>query len=119
MPRAIWNDAMIAESAQYESVDGNVYFPPEALSRDHLRPSTHTSICSWKGVAHYYDIVVGGEVKRRRLVLPRSEPGSGKDQGPCRILEGRESRSVNCRAGEAQRRADQPGCVRRFDEGAG
>ena len=59
MARAIWEGAVIAESANHEELEGNVYFPPEAVKREHLRPSEHTSLCPWKGVAHYYDVVVG------------------------------------------------------------
>ncbi len=59
MARAIWDGAVIAELATYETLEGNVYFPPDSLRREYLRPSRHTSICPWKGVAHYYDVVVG------------------------------------------------------------
>ncbi len=34
------------------------YFPPEALVREHLRPSEKTTVCGWKGTASYYDVVV-------------------------------------------------------------
>jgi uncharacterized protein (DUF427 family) len=59
MARAIWDGAVIAESATYEKLEGNVYFPPASLRREYLRPSQHTSVCPWKGIAHYYDVVVG------------------------------------------------------------
>lgn len=62
--KAIWNDAVIAESSDTVVVEGNHYFPPEALHKEHLRPSQHTSVCGWKGTANYYDVVVGGEVNR-------------------------------------------------------
>jgi uncharacterized protein (DUF427 family) len=64
MARAVWNGAVLAESDRTRIVEGNHYFPPEAVRRDHLRESaTHTS-CNWKGVASYYDVVVDGEVNR-------------------------------------------------------
>ncbi len=64
MARASWKGTVIAESDTFEMVEGNVYFPPEAVSREHLRESdTHTR-CPWKGVASYYDVVVDGEVNR-------------------------------------------------------
>ena len=64
MPRATWNGATLAESDRFEVVEGNVYFPPESLRADHVRPSqTHTT-CSWKGVASYHDVVVDGKVNR-------------------------------------------------------
>lgn len=62
--RAIWSNAVIAESDSYETVEGNVYFPPKALKREFLRPSTHRSQCFWKGTAHYYDIVVDEKVNK-------------------------------------------------------
>jgi len=61
MPKAIWNGAVIAESNKYETVEGNVYFPPEAVNRELLKPSDHTTVCPWKGAARYYTIVVNGE----------------------------------------------------------
>ena len=33
MPKAIWNNVVIAESANTEMVEGNHYFPPESLRR--------------------------------------------------------------------------------------
>ena len=64
MPRATWNGALIAESDRFEIVEGNVYFPPESVKSEFLRPSdTHTT-CWWKGEASYYDVVVGDEVNR-------------------------------------------------------
>jgi uncharacterized protein (DUF427 family) len=62
MARAIWNGAIIAEAATYEKLEGNVYFPPDALSRQYFRASPRTSVCPWKGIARYYDVVVGDEV---------------------------------------------------------
>ena len=64
MPRATWKDAVIAESDTFESVAGNVYFPPNAVSRAHLEPSDTTTVCPWKGTASYYHVVVDGEVNR-------------------------------------------------------
>ena len=31
----------------------------DAIKREHFKASSHTSICPWKGTAHYYDVVVG------------------------------------------------------------
>lgn len=62
--RATWRNAVLAESERTVVVEGNHYFPPDSLHREHLRQSeTHTT-CSWKGEASYYDVVVGGEVNR-------------------------------------------------------
>jgi len=64
MTKATWNGAVLAESARTVEVEGNQYFPPDAVRKELLRPSeTHTT-CPWKGVASYYDVVVDGQVNR-------------------------------------------------------
>ncbi|MFO1153704.1 MAG: DUF427 domain-containing protein [Rhodospirillales bacterium] len=62
MAKASWNGAVVALSASYRTVEDNVYFPPDTVRHEHLRPSSHTSICPWKGVAHYFDLVVDDHV---------------------------------------------------------
>ena len=64
MPKAIWNDAVLAESDAHEIVEGNVYFPPGSIHRAHLRESNTTTHCPWKGDACYYDVVVGDQVNK-------------------------------------------------------
>lgn len=63
MPRATWNGAVLAEAPPeaLQIVEGNVYFPPDAVRLEHLRPSDTHSVCSWKGTASYYDVIVDGE----------------------------------------------------------
>lgn len=64
MTKAIWNGVVLAESDACHVVEGNYYFPPEAVRHEYLRPSyTHTT-CIWKGVASYYDVVVNDAVNR-------------------------------------------------------
>ena len=60
--KAIWKDAVIAESNDTDVVEGNHYFPPSSLDTTMLRASEHRTTCPWKGQAHYYDVVVNGEV---------------------------------------------------------
>jgi len=62
MPQAVWKGTVIAESAVTEVVEGNHYFPPQALKQEHFRSSDHTTVCGWKGTASYYDVVVGDDV---------------------------------------------------------
>ncbi|HEX2207715.1 MAG TPA: DUF427 domain-containing protein [Longimicrobium sp.] len=62
MARATWNGAVIAESDRYEVVEGNVYFPPDAMNREYLQPSQTHTVCGWKGTASYYDVVVDGKM---------------------------------------------------------
>ena len=35
------------------------YIPPGNVRLDVLRPANRTTICEWKGQAHYFDVVVG------------------------------------------------------------
>jgi uncharacterized protein (DUF427 family) len=62
--RAIWNGIVLAESEHTVLVEGDQYFPPEAVHWEHLRPSTTRTHCFWKGVASYYHVVAGGHESR-------------------------------------------------------
>ncbi len=64
MAKATWNGTVLAESEKYEVVEGNVYFPPEAVRVERLRASSTHTTCPWKGVASYYDVVVDGQVNK-------------------------------------------------------
>ena len=63
MPRATWNGALLAEAPAdaVRIVEGNVYFPPDTVRAEYLRPSDTHTICGWKGTASYYDVTVEGE----------------------------------------------------------
>jgi uncharacterized protein (DUF427 family) len=60
MAKATWGGKTIAESNSTVVVEGNQYFPPEAVEKTFLRPSDHTSVCPWKGTAHYYHVEIDG-----------------------------------------------------------
>ena len=62
--KAIWHDTVLAESDRTVVVEGNHYFPAEAVNREFLRDSSTHSTCPWKGVASYYDVVVDGAVNK-------------------------------------------------------
>jgi uncharacterized protein (DUF427 family) len=62
MAKATWNGAVLAQSDETVVVEGNHYFPAEAVSQEHLRPSEHHTVCPWKGTASYYDVVAGDQV---------------------------------------------------------
>lgn len=66
MTKAIWHGAVIAEAASdaVEIVEGNTYFPVEAVRHEYLQPSDHHTVCSWKGTASYYHVAVSGEINR-------------------------------------------------------
>lgn len=60
--KATWNNTVIADSNDTVAVEGNHYFPPEAIHRQYFRESTQHTHCPWKGEASYYDVVVDGAV---------------------------------------------------------
>lgn len=64
MPRAVWNDQIIAEApdTEVQRMEGNVYFPLSAVKREFLRPSNTRTHCFWKGEASYYDVAVDDKV---------------------------------------------------------
>ncbi len=64
MPKAIWHNQVLAESDNTIVVEGNHYFPPEAIHSEFFRDSTTHTVCSWKGTASYYDVVVNGHVNQ-------------------------------------------------------
>ena len=59
--RATWHEAVLAESDDTVVVEGNHYFPPEAVKPEHLVESSNQTFCPWKGTASYYDVRVGDE----------------------------------------------------------
>lgn len=60
MVKAVWNDAVIAQSDDTVVVEGNHYFPLDAVNKEALKPSARTSGCPWKGTANYYTVVANG-----------------------------------------------------------
>ncbi len=64
MRRASWNGVVIAESDRCVVVEGNQYFPAEAVKRAFLQNSDTHTVCNWKGTASYYDVVVSGETNK-------------------------------------------------------
>ncbi len=62
--QAIWNGVVLAESDNTVVVEGNHYFPAEAINKEYFQTSdTHTT-CPWKGEASYYNVIVNGEVNQ-------------------------------------------------------
>ena len=64
MVEARWNGAVIARSDDTVVVEGNHYFRADAVDPAVLRPSDTTTVCPWKGTAHYYSIEVAGAENR-------------------------------------------------------
>ena len=59
--KAIWRDKLLAESDDTIVIEGNHYFPPQSVKKEHFRESGTHSTCPWKGEASYYSIVIDGE----------------------------------------------------------
>lgn len=59
--KAIWNGQVIAQSDDTVVVEGNHYFPADAIKKAYFRESNQTSTCPWKGTAHYYHVEVDGK----------------------------------------------------------
>jgi uncharacterized protein (DUF427 family) len=60
MVKAVWNGQTIAESDDTVIVEGNHYFPRDAVNAEFLRDSATTSVCPWKGTASYHTLAVDG-----------------------------------------------------------
>ncbi len=84
MAKAVWGGKVIAESNDTVVVEGNQYFPPESVTKDFLKSSTHTSICPWKGTAHYFHLEVDG-IKNENAAWYYPEPKSAANEIKGRI----------------------------------
>jgi uncharacterized protein (DUF427 family) len=58
---AHWNGHVIASSDACITVEGTAYFPAHALDKAFFQPSTHQTVCGWKGTANYFDVIVDGK----------------------------------------------------------
>lgn len=82
MVKAIWNGAVLAQSDETIVVEGNHYFPPDALNREYLRESSKHTTCPWKGQASYYDVVVNGDANRDAAwFYPEPKPAAAQIKG--------------------------------------
>ena len=89
MVKAIWNGRVIAESDYTEIVEGNHYFPPEALRTEFFRPSETHTVCPWKGIASYYTLEVDGTSNPdAALYYPDPKPAARKIAGRVAFWKG-------------------------------
>lgn len=82
MAQALWNGALLAESNATIIVEGNHYFPPTAINRQYFTENNTHTVCHWKGVASYYDVVVDGKVNSGAAwyyLEPKEAAGQIKD----------------------------------------
>ena len=89
MTTATWNGVVIAESDDIVTVEGNAYFPRDAVREDVLRPSDHHSFCPWKGTASYYDLEVDGKVNANAVwFYPTPKDAAKEINGRVAFLHG-------------------------------
>ena len=82
MAKAIWEGAVLAESNQYVEVEGNQYFPPDAIKTDYFKLSATHTVCPWKGTASYYDVEVGGKLNHDAAwFYPEPKPAAKQIKG--------------------------------------
>jgi uncharacterized protein (DUF427 family) len=83
MAKAIWEGVVLAESSDTVVVEGSHYFPPDSIAAQYFKPSDHTSVCGWKGMASYYSIEVNGRRNENAAWLyrdPYPEASAIKDR---------------------------------------
>ena len=77
MAMATWNGAVLAESDHTIMVEGNRYFPPEAVNTEYFDASSEHSTCPWKGVANFLDVTVDGQSNRAAAwIYPSPSPAA-------------------------------------------
>lgn len=80
--RATWKGAVLAQSNDTVVVEGNHYFPADAVKREYLQPSQTHTVCGWKGTASYFDLVVDGEInKDAAWYYPETKPDAKNIEG--------------------------------------
>ena len=80
--KAIWNDRVLAESDETIIVEGNHYFPPQAINEEYFQESNSHTVCQLKGTASYYDVVINGDVNRNAAwYYPSASPAAKNIEG--------------------------------------
>jgi uncharacterized protein (DUF427 family) len=62
--KASWENTVLAESNNTIVIEGNHYFPPDAIKSELFHASPTQSTCPWKGIASYYNVQVGDKVNQ-------------------------------------------------------
>jgi uncharacterized protein (DUF427 family) len=77
--KATWKDTVIAEADKSELIyiEGNWYFPPDAVNKDYLQESPTPYTCPWKGVCQYFNVGQGDDwSKDNAWTYPEPLPGA-------------------------------------------
>ncbi len=59
--KATLNGVTLAESDETVFLEGNHYFPPDAVKGEHLVKTRLHTLCPWKGIASYYTVQMDGQ----------------------------------------------------------
>jgi uncharacterized protein (DUF427 family) len=59
--KAVWNGTTLAESDRTIEIEGNYYFPPEAVDQRYLRPGEARTVRTVRGEVNYFTIEAGGQ----------------------------------------------------------
>jgi len=89
---ATFNGKVIAEADSWESVEGNIYFPPSTVDQSVLSKATLTTVCPWKGTASYYNVNVDGESVPHAVDIGLSQIARYRGQRCCLVLSQSEDR---------------------------
>jgi uncharacterized protein (DUF427 family) len=93
MPTATWKGRVLAKSDDTVVVEGNHYFPADALDMSLFEESDTHTICGWKGTASYKTVVVDGERNRDAAwYYPDPKPAAAQIKGRFAFWKGVEVR---------------------------
>lgn len=77
MAKAIVNGVVVAESDVFAVVEGNIYFPPEAIKSEYFTETSLHTTCPWKGQASYYTLDVDGKkLENAAWFYPSTKPAA-------------------------------------------
>lgn len=80
--RAVWNGLTLAESDRTVEVDGQHYFPREAVDERYLRPGEARAVRTARGRVSYFTIEGGGDTN------PNAAWSYGATRGEATEIEG-------------------------------
>lgn len=65
MIQAVWKNTVIADTDLTIVVERNHYFPPDSIKTEYFEKSNAQTVCPWKGMASYFNLIDDGEVNKR------------------------------------------------------
>ena len=87
--KAVWKGTVVAESDDTVVVEGNHYFPADAIRTDFLLPSNTLTMCSWKGQASYHTLFVNGDANPDAVwFYPEPLPAAAQIKGRVAFWKG-------------------------------